>query len=125
MSTPSGELALVYNGEIYNYVELRDELEALGHEFRTDGRHRGGARGLRGVGRATASSGFVGMWAFALLDARARHAVALAATASASSRSTTAPAAAGCYFASEIKALLAAPGRAARAGRGAWCAATC
>lgn len=28
-------IAIVFNGEIYNYVELRDELEHLGHRFRT------------------------------------------------------------------------------------------
>src|SRR5690349_18655247 len=28
-------LWIVFNGEIFNYVELRDELERLGHVFRT------------------------------------------------------------------------------------------
>jgi asparagine synthase (glutamine-hydrolysing) len=35
MFDPSGELALAYNGEIYNYVELRDELRAAGRVFST------------------------------------------------------------------------------------------
>ena len=32
-----GPWHLVFNGEIYNYRELRDELRALGHEFVTEG----------------------------------------------------------------------------------------
>jgi asparagine synthase (glutamine-hydrolysing) len=32
-----GSIALVGNGEIYNFRELRNELHALGHKFRTDG----------------------------------------------------------------------------------------
>lgn len=31
-----GVLALTYNGEIYNYVELRDELGSLGHRFTSE-----------------------------------------------------------------------------------------
>ncbi len=33
--TRTRRLWIVFNGEIFNYVELRDELEALGHRFRT------------------------------------------------------------------------------------------
>lgn len=37
MPSPDGRAMLVFNGEIYNYRELRHELKALGAEFRTDG----------------------------------------------------------------------------------------
>jgi asparagine synthase (glutamine-hydrolysing) len=35
MADAAGETYLVFNGEIFNYIELRDELIALGHRFRT------------------------------------------------------------------------------------------
>ncbi len=35
MSTPDGQFTLVYNGEVYNFRELRQELESLGHAFRS------------------------------------------------------------------------------------------
>lgn len=35
MSDPGGRFWIVYNGEVYNHVELRTELEALGHVFIT------------------------------------------------------------------------------------------
>lgn len=35
MLTPDGQYALIYNGEIYNFQELRIELESLGHQFRS------------------------------------------------------------------------------------------
>src|SRR2546423_7083782 len=35
MSNEIGSRWLIFNGEIFNYVELRDELKALGHVFRT------------------------------------------------------------------------------------------
>lgn len=36
MSTPDRRYWIVYNGEIYNYRELRSELVAKGHSFRSD-----------------------------------------------------------------------------------------
>src|SRR5262245_49458857 len=33
--SPAGDTVLLYNGEIYNYVEIAEELEAKGHRFRT------------------------------------------------------------------------------------------
>ena len=31
----NGDIVLVYNGEIYNYLELKQELEVLGHRFKS------------------------------------------------------------------------------------------
>src|SRR6185312_1119614 len=38
IGSEDGNLWIVFNGEVFNYVELRSSLEALGHEFvtRTD-----------------------------------------------------------------------------------------
>jgi asparagine synthase (glutamine-hydrolysing) len=35
MSNEAGTIHLVYNGEVYNFAELRLELESLGHKFRS------------------------------------------------------------------------------------------
>ena len=35
MATPDGRYWIVYNGEIYNFMELRSDLEARGHRFRS------------------------------------------------------------------------------------------
>ena len=37
MATPDGEVIIVFNGEIYNFIELRNELKVLGHNFRSSG----------------------------------------------------------------------------------------
>jgi asparagine synthase (glutamine-hydrolysing) len=36
IANEDGSLWIVYNGEVFNHVELRPELEALGHRFATD-----------------------------------------------------------------------------------------
>src|SRR6478672_2661965 len=35
LSNEDGTIWIVFNGEIFNYVELREELVLLGHKFRT------------------------------------------------------------------------------------------
>jgi asparagine synthase (glutamine-hydrolysing) len=67
MVTPDGRFVLSYNGEVYNFNELRAELEALGHQFhsRTDSEvvlHAMARWGTDALQR------FNGMFAFALWD---------------------------------------------------------
>ncbi len=35
MSTPDGSVRITFNGEVYNFQDLRRELESRGHSFRT------------------------------------------------------------------------------------------
>jgi asparagine synthase (glutamine-hydrolysing) len=37
VSNEDGSIWLIYNGEIYNFAELRTELLALGHRFKSRG----------------------------------------------------------------------------------------
>lgn len=69
MCSEDGQLVIVFNGEIYNYTELREELRAAGYCFRSTGdtevllaayRHWGAGC----LGRLN------GMWAFVIHDRR-------------------------------------------------------
>jgi asparagine synthase (glutamine-hydrolysing) len=60
---------LLYNGELYNYIELRRELEALGCTFRTEGDTEVMAQALRRWGPAALEK-CEGMWALAWYDER-------------------------------------------------------
>lgn len=110
--SPDGRFVMVYNGEVYNYIELRRELEAAGVAFRTD-------TDTEVVLAAFAHWGpdcfrkFNGMWAIVVWDRRER-----VLTAS-RDRIGIKPLfyhrrGATWAFASEVKALLAHPGIDAR-----------
>jgi asparagine synthase (glutamine-hydrolysing) len=71
MSTPDGRFHLVYNGEIYNFVELQRELQGLGHAFRSHSDTEVLLAALAQWG-VDALHRLVGMFAFALLDVRER-----------------------------------------------------
>jgi asparagine synthase (glutamine-hydrolysing) len=63
----SGDLVLVYNGELYNYIELRAELTKLGHHFRTESDTEVVLVAYREWGPECVKR-FMGMWAFAIWD---------------------------------------------------------
>ncbi len=63
---------VTYNGELYNYVELRQELAARGHKFRTEGDTEVLLRSYLEWGQ-DAVSRFDGMFAFAIFDPRRRR----------------------------------------------------
>ena len=70
MSTPQEDLIVTFNGEIYNHVELRRELEGRGHIFRSD---HSDTEVLLFAYREWGESmvdHLNGMWAFALVDVR-------------------------------------------------------
>jgi asparagine synthase (glutamine-hydrolysing) len=67
MSTPDGGLAMVYNGEIYNFATLRRELEAAGHAFATRSDSEVLLTGYRHWGEAVLDK-LDGMFAFAIHD---------------------------------------------------------
>jgi len=71
MASADGKLHIAYNGEVYNYRELRMELESLGHGFRTrtDTEVILAALSQWGLGVVRR---FKGMFAFTLLDVQRR-----------------------------------------------------
>jgi asparagine synthase (glutamine-hydrolysing) len=73
MRDDEAQLTVVLNGEIYNYLELRAELEASrGHVFRTQSDTEVLLKGYRAWG-VDLLKRLVGMFAFALWDARAQR----------------------------------------------------
>lgn len=67
MSTADGRFHLIFNGEIYNYQEIRAELKNLGHRFRTSSDAEVLLEAWQRWGKALLPR-LVGMFAFAILD---------------------------------------------------------
>lgn len=101
-----GSQVVVYNGELYDYVELREALAARGHRFRTQSDTEVLLVAWREWGEE-AFHRFNGQWAFALWDGLERRLVLCR------DRMGVRPLhylthAGRLYFASEVKALFAA-----------------
>jgi asparagine synthase (glutamine-hydrolysing) len=71
MSALDGRVQIVFNGEIYNFLDVRRELEGLGHQFNTHCDTETILRGYVQWGEACVEK-LHGMFAFALWDARNR-----------------------------------------------------
>ncbi|HEV2263952.1 MAG TPA: asparagine synthase (glutamine-hydrolyzing) [Stellaceae bacterium] len=69
MSYAEGRYWLTYNGEVYNYLELREELRGLGHRFKSDTDSEVILAAFAQWGPACQLR-FNGMWAIAIWDAK-------------------------------------------------------
>ncbi len=101
-------LALTFNGEIYNFRQLREELGGLGYRFTRDSDTEVLLRAYQHWGRGVVHR-LRGMFAFAIWDARNER-LFLARDRFGEKPLFLFQNGGGLYFASEIKALLRVPG---------------
>ncbi|MEK6637499.1 MAG: asparagine synthase (glutamine-hydrolyzing) [Pseudomonadota bacterium] len=107
MDDQSGRYVICYNGEVYNFLDLRAELEATGHQFR-------GRSDTEVVLELFARSGTAsfarlnGIFALAIWDKR-DHILTIARDGVGTKPLYLTRTAQGLAFASELKALLALP----------------
>ena len=81
--------AMTFNGEIYNYIELREELQAAGYEFNTEGDGEPIVVGYHHWGKDVVEH-LRGMFGIVIWDTETAPCLPRA-TSSASSRCTTPP----------------------------------
>ena len=104
-----GDLTLVYNGELYNYLDIRRELRGLGVEFATHSDTEVVLEAWRAWG-ASALTRFRGMFAFGIFDARTGS-LSLARDPLGIKPLYVYERGEGILFASELKAITAAVGQ--------------
>jgi asparagine synthase (glutamine-hydrolysing) len=109
MEAEDGSLCIVFNGEIFNYIELREELLQKGHRFRTRSDTEVVLHLFEEMGEECVSR-LNGQWAFAIWNRRTQLLFL------SRDRMGVRPlfytyAGGALIFASEIKALFAYPGR--------------
>ena len=71
MANADSTAVIVHNGEIYNYLELMDELKALGYDFRSKSDTEVILHAYDRWGEGCLKR-FNGMWSFAILDLKKR-----------------------------------------------------
>jgi len=108
MSSRDNALHLVFNGEIYNYLELREELIRAGYHFQSRGDTEVLLAALSHWGTA-ALPRLVGMFAFALLDTKRRRLLLVRDPFGIKPLYYSNPAEGPLVFASETKAFAAIP----------------
>jgi asparagine synthase (glutamine-hydrolysing) len=108
MADAEGRFTIVFNGEIYNYREVRAELESLGHAFRTAGDTETILAGFRQWGSGVLFR-LNGMFAVAIHDAREQSLFLARDRLGVKPLHYCALADGSIAFASELKGLLANP----------------